>query len=390
MSEYIDVNKIRTDGGTQTRAGLSSSTLAEYALLLAESGGEWPFKDPIELFYDGHDYWLADGFHRVAACKQQARHTALANINQGTQRDAVLFSVGANADHGLPRSHEDKRRAVTRLLEDSEWSNWADREIARRCKTSAPFVGRLRKELTVNVYSDEPVERTYVRNGKVATMNTAGIGSTSTRKQDNEFGLTIKQQQENMNDAALNWLRHYKDDTGREWHDLTDTQTHHANAPCYQAFTRAFPSLYADHKFSLKQARAILKREQENQAADEKVASIIGKQLLNIGQLREMAIVWKGENWELGFLSGFIDYLDRNNKQYVLSAAQDAYQEALTVLRHRNGEVMALVKSIEILDKELAARMGTAVRIYEKDEPKEVVQVWRALGRLLEVFGGQS
>jgi hypothetical protein len=37
-------------------------------------------------------------------------------------------------------------------------------------------------------------------------------------------------------------------------------QTHHANSPCFQAFTRAFPD-EAEPKWQLKQARAVLEQE---------------------------------------------------------------------------------------------------------------------------------
>jgi len=48
------------------------------------------------------------------------------NIINGTQRDAILHSVGANATHGLRRSNQDKRKAVVTLLEDNEWCQWSD------------------------------------------------------------------------------------------------------------------------------------------------------------------------------------------------------------------------------------------------------------------------
>lgn len=59
---------------------------------------------------------------------------------------------------------------------------------------------------------------------------------------------------------AVAWLRAYVDDTGRTWRDLEPNQTHHANSPCFQAFTRAFPD-EAEPKWQLKQARAVLERE---------------------------------------------------------------------------------------------------------------------------------
>lgn len=74
--------------------------------------------------------------------------------------------------HGLPRSNDDKRRAVSRLLDDPEWSKWSDREIARRCYVNHHLVSRLR-----SVTGSVPSERTYVtKHGTVATMNTTAIG----------------------------------------------------------------------------------------------------------------------------------------------------------------------------------------------------------------------
>jgi hypothetical protein len=88
--------------------------------------------------------------------------------------EAVLFSVGANAAHGLRRTNEDKRRAVTVLLTDGEWREWADREIARRCGVDHRFVAHVKSSLGT-VPSDE---RTYTtKHGTVATMQTANIGT---------------------------------------------------------------------------------------------------------------------------------------------------------------------------------------------------------------------
>ncbi len=169
----IETKHIRTDGGTQARAGLNNEKVVEYRELLTGSGGEWPFKDPIVVFYDGTDYWLADGFHRFHACWTGGRYTVEADVRQGTRREAQLHAVGANADHGLPRTADDKRRAVTLLLEDAEWGRWSDREIARQCRVSPTFVGNIRKELgTVHVDS----ERVYTRNGEERVMDTANIG----------------------------------------------------------------------------------------------------------------------------------------------------------------------------------------------------------------------
>src|SRR5262245_48908975 len=84
----------------------------------------------------------------------------------------MLYACGANK-HGQPLSHADKQRVVRHLLEDAEWGQWSDREIARHCGVSHVFVAKRRKALTGNVTS----ERTYrTKHGTQATMDTAAIG----------------------------------------------------------------------------------------------------------------------------------------------------------------------------------------------------------------------
>lgn len=200
----IETKHIRTDGGTQARAGLNNEKVNEYKELLRESGGEWPFKDPIVVFYDGTDYWLADGFHRFHACWTGGRYTVEADVRQGTRREAQLHAVGANADHGLPRTADDKRRAVTLLLEDAEWGRWSDREIARQCRVSPTFVGNLRKELgTVHVDS----ERVYTRNGEERVMDTANIGGKPLPYPLSPFYVGEDAQQPEIQPALDGYLR---------------------------------------------------------------------------------------------------------------------------------------------------------------------------------------
>lgn len=167
----VDLSTIRTDGGTQPRAAIDTQLVETYAEDMA-SGAVFP---PLVIFHDGVTNWLADGFHRFYAAKGCGLAEFECDVRQGTVRDAILFSVSANASHGLRRTNEDKRRAVLTLLNDPTWVQWSDREIARHCAVSHEFVRRSRPvpDVTVNVDS----ERTYTtRHGTTATMNTANIG----------------------------------------------------------------------------------------------------------------------------------------------------------------------------------------------------------------------
>lgn len=170
----VPLAKIRTDGGTQMRAEINDETVSEYAERY-RADGKMP---PLVVFYDGTEYWLADGFHRLHALRAANKPQAIAEVRSGSQRDAVLFACGANSGHGLRRTNADKRRAVETMLRDEEWCGWSDNSIARACGVSQPFVASVR--LTSNDYKSPPTERLGA-DGR--TMNTANIGKRKRHEQ---------------------------------------------------------------------------------------------------------------------------------------------------------------------------------------------------------------
>lgn len=187
-STRLPYPQIRTDGGTQMRAGLNEETAAEYAEELRR-GAVFP---PVVVFFDGSVYWLGNGFHRVRAYFLAHGEEAVipCEVRPGTRRDAVLCAAGANAVHGLRRTNADKRRAVEALLRDEEWGQWSDREIARRCHVSHNFVSELRHALSSDdretrpiLSSDDsmPAQRTYVhpKTGRATVMRVVGIAEAN-------------------------------------------------------------------------------------------------------------------------------------------------------------------------------------------------------------------
>jgi hypothetical protein len=148
-TEQIAITTIRRDGGTQPRAGLDDAHVERIVEALSE-GHDVP---AVTLYFDGSDYWLADGFHRVEATIRHAGEGSdiSAEIRQGSRRDAVLHSVGANRGHGLPRTREDTRRGIETLLRDEEWGQWSDREIARQVGCSDKTVGAARTRLGAEI-----------------------------------------------------------------------------------------------------------------------------------------------------------------------------------------------------------------------------------------------
>jgi hypothetical protein len=188
LSVRLRIDQIRRDGGTQPRAQLSEDVIADYAEEM-KRGAKFP---PVVIFHDGTNYWLADGFHRVGAAKLNGDEEISADIRQGTLRDAILFSVGVNATHGLRRTNEDKRRAVMALLDDEEWRVWVNTKIAEKCHVSESFVRNLRNS---NFAQNEVTERTFTtKHGTVAKMKTKNIGkSENKRRQESEPELAVQE-----------------------------------------------------------------------------------------------------------------------------------------------------------------------------------------------------
>lgn len=256
----VIVGQINSDGGTQMRAGLDEATVQEYAEKMENGWGDFP---PVVLYHDGTDYWLADGFHRLAAYKKSLAAVGdtliPADVRAGTRRDAILHAAGANANHGLRRSPGDKRRAVEVLLKDEEWGKWSDAEIARRCNVSPMTVGRVRAELISNNVIDTPGQRLVRRGGTTYAQNTANIGANRPvaqspqpalrRYRDREGGAqgvdpwvaawtggdgTVENGRRRLAVAMEEWVLAWTDDKGRTWRDVAERNPWHANSPFRQ------------------------------------------------------------------------------------------------------------------------------------------------------------
>ena len=184
----IKRDRIRADVEIQSRVQLDNDLIAEYASDMAD-GCKFP---PVDLFYDGQTYWLADGFHRLAAYQSSPDKAVAAIVHRGDRRDAVLFAIKANVAHGMRRTNADKRRGVERILTDEKWAEWSDAYIARQCGVSNRFVGEIRasifeqvKDAHLQECADAPPKKTeknngpvreVVRKGTTYTMKVGGIG----------------------------------------------------------------------------------------------------------------------------------------------------------------------------------------------------------------------
>lgn len=126
MTKKIAIKDVRIDGGTQQRP-IDDEVISRYRGLL-QDGIKFP---PIEVMFDGKNYWLVDGYHRWHSYRKAGKNTIQANVTEGTKRAAQWESFSANSKHGLPRQKGTvKAMLIEKIFPDPEWSRLSDADIA--------------------------------------------------------------------------------------------------------------------------------------------------------------------------------------------------------------------------------------------------------------------
>ena len=169
----LPLDAIRLDGGTQPRASIDPETVREYAERM-RAGDHFP---PVQVYFDGTDHWLSDGFHRVKAAREAGLAAIQADVWEGTRDDAFWMSLGANKAHGLPRTNADKARVVKAALQARP--GMSDSQIAEHCGVSDKTVAKHRADLEATSEIPKSTRRTG-KDGR--TTETASIGKSAPPK----------------------------------------------------------------------------------------------------------------------------------------------------------------------------------------------------------------
>jgi hypothetical protein len=180
----LDVDSIRTDGGTQSRQSINHDHVND----LVEALGAGATLPPIDVVWDSAlTYWLCDGYHRLWAYRQIGRQQIAANIHQGNLEDAQWRSYAANQTHGLRRSPDDKERAIRSALQHPNGATMSDSLIAKHLGVSDKTVTRYRQMLEAAAQ----IPTMSCRQGADGrTINTANIGRTRRAQQPAQPAVT--------------------------------------------------------------------------------------------------------------------------------------------------------------------------------------------------------
>src|SRR5215472_10239767 len=107
VNAILPLDALTLDPELQPRARIDRTVLENYVQLLVD-GARFP---PVVAFREDNVIWLADGFHRWHSRKVLDLDEIEVTITDGCRRDALLYSLSANASHGLQRKATDYRRA---------------------------------------------------------------------------------------------------------------------------------------------------------------------------------------------------------------------------------------------------------------------------------------
>jgi hypothetical protein len=169
----LNISTIRRDGGTQCRVHPRADLISQYSQLMAE-GVHFP---PVTVWFDGVDYWLSDGFQRIAALERTGSQTVTAQVKQGTLTDAQWDSCNSNSTHGHRRSVPDLVAAIKRAVLHPKANGLSHRQLAHHVGIPESTFRRLVTHSSAPHGADDSsvAARTVYRNGTHYQMNTAGI-----------------------------------------------------------------------------------------------------------------------------------------------------------------------------------------------------------------------
>jgi hypothetical protein len=186
---HLSIDLIRTDGGTQVRVTENSSAIERYA----EAMNRGVIFPAIDVFYDGKDYWLADGHHRLAAYKKCGYDMIPCHIHEGDRTSALTFACHSNQEHGLPLTNADKRNIVIAYFSISGNEHKSNNCVSKILGVSVPFIKNVREGAGV-----KPSPTAHVGVGTKKNLNglnnsTVSDGKTDLNRLNNPVNKPVKE-----------------------------------------------------------------------------------------------------------------------------------------------------------------------------------------------------
>lgn len=143
--QRILIASLKREDAVQSRARTNQLVINEYRAILIDGEALFP---PIDVFYDGSVYRVADGIHRLIAANEAGQLDIECKIHQGGLKEAIIFAAGANSRHGLKRTSEDVEKAIEMIINLQDGVKRSERDIAKIIGIHHSRVNRFRRKLS--------------------------------------------------------------------------------------------------------------------------------------------------------------------------------------------------------------------------------------------------
>ena len=177
-TKKINIAAVKLDPRTQVRMSVNDERVELYADNMKD-GEAFP---PIVVFQVEGEYVLSSGYHRLYAAKKNGYASIEAEVHTGSMDDAILYSLGANARHGLSLSKEEIRRGIRIILQHPEWKEMSQSQIAKHINTSQMTVSRIKAEMREEGFEFDEGRKKFIKGGKEMAMETKRIGKQKKEK----------------------------------------------------------------------------------------------------------------------------------------------------------------------------------------------------------------
>jgi hypothetical protein len=164
--QRIKLTDLNLSTSTQSRFELDPETVAQYQEIWESKQADFP---PCIVYQDGSQYYIADGFHRIAGLTKATLDQPLVDraiacdLRQGTLTDAIEYSLKANSRHGLKPNTRDKKRSVMMYWGLSPvHCQHSSSLVGKACGVSHTFVADYRADVLNNLPSLEIFNQTRI------------------------------------------------------------------------------------------------------------------------------------------------------------------------------------------------------------------------------------
>lgn len=147
----LRLDQITLDKKIQPRVVIRKQIIIDYCDSFLQ-GDNFP---NLTVFFDGKKYWLADGWHRYYAAQLAKFNEIGCDVIDGTYRDALFFSLSANATHGINYNLKDKRKIIMRFVNNPKTSLMSAREINRASGISMHSINKILLEIAQKVEKEK-------------------------------------------------------------------------------------------------------------------------------------------------------------------------------------------------------------------------------------------